>query len=102
MCERCAIANGVFTRLRGLLGRKDLPRGEGLLIKPTWSIHTGFMRFAIDAVFLDEELKVLDVRREIKPWRAAARFRAKSVLELAAGECERVGIRLGDRLAWAS
>jgi uncharacterized membrane protein (UPF0127 family) len=102
VCERCEIADGVFTRLRGLLGRDALPLGHGLLIRPTWSVHTAFMRFAIDVVFLDEELTVLKIARRLRPWRASARFRAHSVLELPAGECDRVGIVVGDRLAWAS
>lgn len=56
------------------------------------------MRFPIDAVFLDEELLVLRVASDLKPWRAAARRGAHAVLELPAGECERRGIRAGERL----
>jgi uncharacterized membrane protein (UPF0127 family) len=100
--ELCQIADGFFRRGRGLLGRKDLPRGQGMLIRPTWSVHTAFMRFAIDVLFLDEELTVLKVTRQLRPWRAAARWRAHSALELRAGECERLGIDVGDRLAWGS
>ena len=73
-----------------------------MLIRPTWSVHTAFMRFAIDVVFLDEELTVLKVARRLRPWRAAARWRAHSALELPAGECERLGIDVGDCLAWGS
>jgi uncharacterized protein len=102
VCELCQIADGFFRRGRGLLGRTDLPRGQGMLIRPTWSVHTAFMRFAIDVVFLDEELTVLKVARRLRPWRAAARWRAHSALELPAGECERLGIDVGDRLAWVS
>ena len=102
VCERCELADRMFSRLRGLLGRAGLPRGEGMLIRPTWSIHTAFMRFPIDVVFLDRELRVLAVRPQVRPWRAAAKLRAHSVLELAAGECERLRIEAGDRLALAS
>ena len=102
VCELCQIADGFFRRGRGLLGRPDLPQGQGMLIRPTWSVHTAFMRFAIDVVFLDEELTVLKVARRLRPWRAAARWRAHSALELPAGECERLGIDVGDRLAWGS
>ena len=101
VCERCELADRMFSRLRGLLGRAGLPRGEGMLIRPTWSIHTAFMRFPIDVVFLDRELRVLAVRPQVRPWRAAARLRAHSVLELAAGECARLRIDVGDRLASA-
>jgi uncharacterized protein len=102
VCERCEIADGFFSRLRGLLGRRQLPLGQGMLIRPTWSVHTAFMRFAIDVIFLDAELTVLKVARQLRPWRLAARFRAHSVLELPAGECERLRIGVGDRLAWGS
>jgi uncharacterized protein len=102
VCECCEVADGVFTRVRGLLGRANLPRGYGLLIKPTWSIHTWFMRFPIDVVFLDHDMTVLDVRTNVRPFRAVARFRSKSALELAAGECDRLGLGMGDRLAWGS
>jgi len=102
VCERCEIADGFFTRGRGLLGRKRLLRGEGLLIKPTWSVHTWFMRFPVDVVFLDRQLRILRVRTHVRPWRAASRFGAHSALELSAGECDRLGLEVGDRLAWGS
>ena len=102
VCERCEIADGFFTRARGLLGRTHLARGQGMLIRRTWSVHTAFMRFAIDVLFLDDELKVLKIERHLRPWRAAARRRARSALELPAGESERLGLAIGDRLAWGS
>jgi uncharacterized membrane protein (UPF0127 family) len=57
-----------------------------------------FMRFAIDAVFLDRDMKVVGVAHDLRPWRMAARRGARSVLELAAGEAERRGVRAGDVL----
>lgn len=57
-----------------------------------------FMRFAIDAVFLDRELEVVRVAEQLKPWRMAAKRGAKAVLELPAGRCARTGVRVGDRL----
>jgi uncharacterized protein len=101
VCDRCEVADRVLSRLRGLLGRATLPRGDGILIRPSWSIHTAFMRFPIDVVFLDRELEVLAVRHRLRPWRAATKLRAHSVLEVAAGECERLGIQIGDRLVSA-
>jgi len=53
VCERCLLAETPLARLRGLLGRSGLSSGEGLLLRPAGSIHTAFMRFTIDAVFLD-------------------------------------------------
>jgi uncharacterized membrane protein (UPF0127 family) len=96
------VAANPFTRMRGLLGRPSLPSGEGILLRPASSVHTGFMRFAIDVVFLDRELKVLHVVERLAPWRAAARREAHAVLELRAGECERHGLREGDRLELGS
>ena len=98
VCARCEVADGPVSRARGLLGRNELSPGEGLLLRPTFSIHTFFMRFPIDAVFLDRSGSVVDVVRRLKPWRAATRLRARAVLELAAGEAERVTLRVGERL----
>ena len=58
-----------------------------------------FMRFPIDAVFLDRELRVLRVAADLKPWRLASKRGAKAVLELPAGRCARVGLGEGDHLA---
>jgi uncharacterized membrane protein (UPF0127 family) len=98
VCERCFVADNPWTRLKGLLGRRGLPSGEGLLIKPTGSIHMFFMRVPIDAVFLDRELRVIAVVADLRPWRMAARRGAKSVLELSAGEAARRGLQSGDVL----
>jgi uncharacterized protein len=100
ICGRCEVADTAFTRMRGLLGRRVMPPGQGLFIEPTWSVHTWFMRFPIDVVFLDRDLTVLRIRRHMGPWRMAARFRARSVLELASGECDRLLLEVGDRLAF--
>jgi uncharacterized membrane protein (UPF0127 family) len=101
VCERCEVADTVIARARGLLGRKNLPSGAGLLIRPSFSIHTLFMRFPIDAVFIDRSGSVVDVVRRLKPWRAATRLRARAVLELPAGEADRLTLRVGERLEHA-
>ena len=98
VCERCVLADTALARMRGLLGRKSLPSGEGILLRPASSVHTAFMRFAIDAVFLDRELRVLKVAPDLRPWRTAARRKAHAVLELPSGEAERRGLQPGDRL----
>jgi uncharacterized membrane protein (UPF0127 family) len=100
VCDVCHLANRTHTRMRGVIGWRHLRRGEGILLRPTFSIHTAFVRFAIDAVFLDRELKVLSTAENMKPWRLAGYWGANSVLELPAGECERLGVAAGDRLAW--
>jgi uncharacterized membrane protein (UPF0127 family) len=98
VCERCEVAANAFTRLRGLLGRSGLEPGEGLLLRPASSVHTFFMRFPIDVVFLDRELEVRKVVPDLRPWRFAGARGAKSTLELAAGEAARCGIDAGTRL----
>lgn len=98
VCERCLLAETPPARLKGLLGRRELSREEGLLLRPAGAIHTWFMRFPIDAVFLDRDLVVIGVVPRLRPWRVAARRGARGVLELAAGECERRGIAPGQRL----
>jgi uncharacterized protein len=98
VCEECLVAATPFTRMRGLLGRRSLPSGEGILLRPASSIHMFFMRFPIDAVFLDDELQVIEIAAKLRPWRAAGKRGAKAVLELPAGECERRGLTVGDRV----
>ena len=95
VCERCLLAETPLARLRGLLGRSGLPSGEGLLLRPAASIHTAFMRFAIDAVFLDRANQVVKVASSLGPWRTAACRGARAVLELPAGEANKRGLRPG-------
>ena len=90
------------SRRKGLLGRDSLASGAALVIAPTNAIHTWFMRFPIDVVFLDRDLTVLKLKEHLGPWGAAAHRGAHSALELPAGEASRAGIAIGDRLAWGS
>ena len=99
LCERCALAATPVARLKGLLGRTGLEPDEGLLLKPAPAIHTFFMRFTIDAVFVDREMRVVGVAPRLRPWRWARRKHARAVLELAAGESDRRGVRVGERLS---
>lgn len=98
VCERGMVANRALPRMWGLLGRRHLPEGEGLLLEPAPAIHTAFMRFPIDAVFLDAHMRVIKVVDSLPPWRSAAARSARSVLELAAGQARRRGVAVGDRL----
>jgi uncharacterized membrane protein (UPF0127 family) len=84
--------------MRGLLGRRNLPSGEGILLKPASSVHMAFMRFAIDAVFLDRDLRVVKIAAGLRPWKIAGSRGAKAVLEIPAGEASRRGLTVGDRL----
>ena len=101
VCERCRVADRPLGRMRGLLGRAALPAGEGVLLRPAAAVHTWFMRFPIDVVFLDADLRVTKVVPALRPWRLASGRGATGVLELAAGECERRRIAPGQQFALA-
>jgi uncharacterized membrane protein (UPF0127 family) len=98
VCEHLLVAARPLRRMRGLLGRSGLNESEGILLRPAGSIHTFFMRFAIDVVFLDRDLVVIGIEPSLEPWRTAGRRGSKAVVELASGECERRGIEVGDTL----
>lgn len=99
VAEEVQVADGVWSRFLGLMGRKSLPQGAGLLLKPSSSIHTMFMRFPIDVVFLDRSLRVVKVVAEMKPYRATLAFGgAHSALELNAGSAAGK-VEVGDQLA---
>ena len=80
------------------MGVAQLPPGTGLLLPGTKSVHTHFMRFPIDVVFLDSDRRIVSLVTALRPWRMAAAATAAAVLELAAGECERLGLAEGDLL----
>lgn len=82
---RARVARTLFERIRGLIGTKSLPKGEGMLILRCNSIHTFFMSFPIDATFFDRDGNVVKVVRNIRPWRffVWGGFRAVKVLETA-------------------
>ena len=78
--------NTFFSRLIGLMFKKSLPSGSGIILKPCTQIHTCFMRFNIDVIFLDENLKVLHVIENMKPWRISPLFlKSRFTVELPAG-----------------
>ena len=89
-------------RMRGLLGRRELNKDEGLLISPCNSVHTFFMRYAIDVIFLDRENVVVKVVHGMKPYRLAMAVGSSSVLETRAGVASLAGIQPGDSLIWAA
>jgi uncharacterized protein len=84
------------------MGRKGLTESEGLLIRPSGSVHTFFMRFPIDVVFLDRQDAVLKVVPALGPRRLAAARRARRVLELSGGVCASRGLAVGERLRLVS
>jgi uncharacterized protein len=101
LADRAEEATRGLQRLKGLLGRDELPMGEGLLITPCNSIHMFFMRFPIDALFLDAQGTVVKLFAALPPWRATWIYpKARSVLELPAGVAAASGTMEGDQLAF--
>ena len=98
LAERLRVPRTAFGRGLGLMFRRELPAGDGMWIMPCNGIHMFFMRFAIDAVFLDAERRIVRIASDVRPWRTAAAKRSRAVLELAAGEAARVGLQPGHLL----
>ena len=105
---QCVIARQVHVALsrrarrRGLLGRSGIDATAALVLAPCWTIHTAFMRFAIDVLFVDREGRALRVVHALKPWRTAASVRAYAAIELKAGVAKEHGVEVGDCLRLAS
>lgn len=97
---RLETAKTFLPRAVGLLSRSSLPADEGLLIERCSSIHTFFMRFPIDCVFVDRELRVKAIYADVRPWRFAwpVGRGAHAVIELASGTAERLGLQVGEEL----
>jgi hypothetical protein len=98
IARRVKFARGFFSRLRGLLGCKQLEEGEGLLLYPCSAIHCFGMQFPIDAIFLDHQNRVLCIHENMLPGSKASDHRASMVLELNAGEALKHGIEKGEEL----
>jgi uncharacterized membrane protein (UPF0127 family) len=102
VAARVRHADRAWSRIVGLLGRRSLAEDEGLLLTPCTSIHTFFMRFPIDILYLDREHVVVKAVRALRPFRFSARLTGgHSVLELSPGAIEASGTQVGDRLALA-
>lgn len=99
LAERCEVARTFWARGLGLMGRAELQPGQGLLILPCSSIHTFFMRFPIDVLFLDRHNGVVGVQQAMPPNRpfAGAR-RARAVVELPAGVIVLTETEIGDQV----
>ena len=101
VAQHVRIADTFPTRLLGLMGRRRFGDSDGLLISPTNSIHTCFMRFPIDVVFLSKEQRVVAVRTALRPWRATRLILgAHYALELPVFTIQHSRISVGDLLGW--
>ena len=98
LAERVEVARSTRARMRGLLGRTGLPPGAGMMIERCSSIHTCFMKFALDVVFLDSGLMVRKIVRDLRPWRFAMSPGACYAVELPAGALSRAPLAPGDTL----
>ena len=98
LADHADMADTSAKRRVGLLKHRSLAPGEGLWIAPCESVHTFFMKFPIDLVYLDKRLRVRKVRHAVLPWRLSACFTAHSVLELPAGSAAETGTVAGDEL----
>jgi len=96
--DRIEIADSFWSRFHGLLGRSGLAEGEGLLISPCRSVHCFGMKFAIDAIFLDKDYRVVSIHPHLQPRAMASNRKARHVLELKAGEAARHNIQVGEQL----
>lgn len=93
------VADSVFSRMKGLLGKSALDHGSGLWLKPCNSVHSFWMKFTIDVVFLDRENRVIKVIHELKPNRITPVFwKAASVIELPAGIAALAALSPGDMI----
>ena len=86
------------TRRRGLLGQSGLDRDAAVILAPCGAIHTWFMRFSIDVLFVQKSGIVTKVCARVRPWRIAVDLRAFAAIELAAGVALEADTRPGDRL----
>lgn len=99
IADRITVAGTFLSRFRGLMGKSGLEKGEALIILPCKSVHTFFMRFEIDVLFLDRECVVIQTEESMKPYRFSY-FVPKSyiVVEIPAGVLSETGTRVGDKL----
>ena len=96
LASNAEVAKSGGKRSKGLLGRKGLMPGEGMWILPCEAIHTFFMQFSIDLVYLDRRNRIKKVVSSVPPWRMSACFSAHSVLELPTGTVQNSQSRPGD------
>jgi uncharacterized membrane protein (UPF0127 family) len=94
-----SIADSPLTRLRGLLGKMRLRSDEALWVVPSRGIHTIGLMFSIDVIYLDANLRVIDLVECLAPWRISPiRLRGASVLQLPARSITESGTKVGDQL----
>lgn len=103
LAQSVQIAENFFSRLQGLIGTAELSEGNALLILPCSSIHTWFMKYPIDVIFLDAENRIIKIMERVPPNRFGPLVRgARAALELPAGVCSSTGTGVGDIIQYNS
>jgi len=99
LAERAEVADTPSSRAKGLLGRTGLDQGEALILDPCSSIHTFFMKFSIDVLFLDKQNKVVKIAKNLKPGRLFGTIlKGKLCIELPVGIIDKTGTGKGDQI----
>ncbi|MFH0867967.1 MAG: DUF192 domain-containing protein [Candidatus Woesearchaeota archaeon] len=99
LAEKAEIANTPLKRMKGLLDKVALEHGEGLIIKPCSSIHTFFMRFCIDVIFLDRNNRVVALTESLSPWRLfGSALKGRMVIELPSGTIAKAKTSINDTI----
>lgn len=99
LIENLELAESFFARGKGLLGRQQLSANTALWIKPCNNIHTFFMKFTIDCIFVNKQMKVERIASKVKPFRIVGPFwKATSVFETTEGLSEKLNLQIGDQL----
>lgn len=100
LVQKLLVADHLNQRLIGLMGKKELSLNEGLLLVPCKAVHTAFMRFPIDVLFLSRDFTVIKIIANLRPWSATPTVHSSyQVLELNAGVLAKTGTAIGDKLS---
>lgn len=100
LLESCGRTQTYRERTRGLLGRAQLKKNEGLLLDPCNSIHMFFMRFPLDVIFIDRQGCIVKLVTSLSPWRMSSCRKGSAVLEVSVGLIAEAGLQIGDQLIW--
>jgi uncharacterized membrane protein (UPF0127 family) len=99
LAEEVTLANTFFKRLRGLMFRRSLAAAEAIWLRPCNGVHTFWMLFAIDVIFLDQQLRIVKLIENMRPFRVTApHLAARSVIEMPAHTISRSSLKVGDQL----
>lgn len=100
LVEELQVADTVWKRLRGLLGRTQFGKNEGMVIVPCNAVHTIGMAFALDLLFLGCDGTILKVEPDVRPWRMRFCWKAHAVVELPSGSLKHLSCQVGEQVTW--